>query len=415
MKKLILILVFALFAFQPIAAQNLDFSGYVRNYTGMLFGNGNNNFSIQQNTLNLNLEKRFSNSAFKFNPMVYHYYSDSLTFRLREAYIDLYFSNFDVRIGKQQIIWGKADGVFITDIVSPKNMEEFLLPEFDEIRRGVEGAKFDYYIGNNTLELVWLPIFTPNLYPNSNSIWAPKQNIPMGAKRNFSLMHVNPSFDNSEVFGKFSAYTGAIDFEIMGAYMWDDDPTLFKYVHFATPTGANYLEIKPEYKRLTVAGGSFSTTLGPFVLRGEGAYYWGKYFSTNNPLVNHGEIQKDYVNYMLGVDYSLYDVKLSAQFIQRAIIDYDKAIVPTPFFKEQYNNMMTFLARYSNQSQTLTLEFFSYYDFEYKDALMRPRILYDFSDAINLQFGANIFTGTEGPFGQFNKNDMVYTKIIYSF
>jgi hypothetical protein len=42
-------------------------------------------------------------------------------------------------------------------------------------------------------------------------------------------------------------------------------------------------------------------------------------------------------------------------------------------------------------------------------------MLYDFSDSINLQFGANIFTGTEGQFGQYDKNDMIYGKIIYSF
>ena len=39
-------------------------------------------------------------------------------------------------LGKQQVVWGKADGVFITDIVSPLNLTEFLLPDFDEIRTG---------------------------------------------------------------------------------------------------------------------------------------------------------------------------------------------------------------------------------------------------------------------------------------
>ncbi len=73
--------------------------------------------------------------------MIYHDYSDSLTFRLREAYLDLYFGNFDLRIGKQQIVWGKADGVFITDMVSPKIYSNFYYPNFDEIRIGVEGAK----------------------------------------------------------------------------------------------------------------------------------------------------------------------------------------------------------------------------------------------------------------------------------
>ncbi len=415
MKKIILFVSLFVISWQIGFAQNLDFSGYVRNYSGMLTGNGSNDFVILQNTFNLNIEKKFSSSAFKVNPMIYHYFSDSLEFRLREAYIDLYFDNFDIRLGKQQIVWGKADGVFITDIVSPKNLYEFLLPDFDEIRIGVEGVKFDYYLGDNTLELVWLPVFNPTIYPNKNSVWAPKTNFLIQPTIDNSKETITPSLNNSEIFGKFSALTESIDFEVMGGYMWDDDPTMFTNLTFNPAAMTKNLTITPEHKRLTLAGGSFSTTLGPFVVRGEGAYYWGKYFNTIDPGKNDGVIQKDYIHYMLGLDYTLFDINFSAQFIQRAIINYDNSIAQSPFFKDQYNNMMTFLARYSTLNETLTFELFTYYDFEYSSSLIRPRVLFDYSDAINLQFGANVFTGSEGAFGQYNKNDMIYGKIIYSF
>ena len=190
---------------------------------------------------------------------------------------------------------------------------------------------------------------------------------------------------------------------------------MFTNLTFNPAAMTKNLTITPEHKRLTLAGGSFSTTLGPFVVRGEGAYYWGKYFNTIDPGKNDGVIQKDYIHYMLGLDYTLFDINFSAQFIQRAIMNYDNSIAPSPFFKSQYNNMMTFLARYSTLNETLTLELFTYYDFEYSSSLIRPRVLFDYSDAINLQFGANVFTGSEGAFGQYNKNDMIYGKIIYSF
>ncbi len=412
MKKIILImlLVFTYTTF----AQSLDFSGYVRNYSGMLLGNKSTDFVILQNTFNLNIEKRFDNSAFKVNPLIYHDFSDSLTFSLREAYLDLYFDNFDLRVGKQQIVWGKADGVFITDIVSPKNLFQFLLPEFDEIRVGVVGAKFDYYIGDNTFELVWLPVFSPTILPSSNSLWSPKLSFNIPPTFDYSKQNVNASFENSEVFAKYSALTTFADFELMAGYMWDDDPTMYSSLSPNGSGGMN-LTLTPEHKRISLAGGSFSTTLGPLVLRGEGAYYFGKYFNTSNPMVNNGTIKKDYIHYMIGTDFTLFDIKFSTQFIQKAIIDYEEVIVPNSLFKDDFNNMMTFLARYSTLNETLDLEFFSYYDFEYAGALIRPRMLYDYSDAINIQFGANIFTGTEGMFGQYNKNDMIYGKIIYSF
>jgi len=412
-KIYLLILSFAFI--QNISAQNPDFTGYVRNYSGMLLGNGSTDFVILQNTFNLNIEKRYDNSSFKVNPMLYHYFADSLYFRLRESYLDLYFDNFDIRAGKQQIVWGKADGVFITDIVSPKDLFEFLLPDFDEIRRGVIGLRFDYYIDNSTLEFVWLPVFTPTRLPDENSVWAVKPNFPHTPTFDYSKQDVKASLENSEVFLKFSTLSEHIDYEIMGGYTWDDDPTMFTSVTIDSSTGTTNLIITPEHKRLPVAGGSFSAPVGPVVLRGEGAYYWGKYFNTVNPALNNGVIQKDYIHYMLGLCFTLYEVNLSTQFIQRVIMNYEDIIQPTVLFKGEANNMMTFLANYSMLNETLKLEIFSYYDFEYSGALIKPRILYDYSDSINLQFGANIFTGTEGSFGQYNKNDMIYGKIIYSF
>ncbi len=412
MKKTILITLLALT--YSSFAQGVNFSGYVRNYSGVLMGNGSNDFVILQNTFNLNFESRFDNSYFKVNPMIYHDYSDSLTFRLREAYVDFYFDDFDFRAGIQQVVWGKADGVFITDIVSPKDLYQFLLPEFDEIRIGVKGAKFDYYLGDNTFEVIWLPVFTPTKYADRGSIWSITPSFPVTPTFDYSKVLVTPSLENSELFIKYSALTTYIDFEIMGGYMWDDDPTMFTSF---TPDGSGGMNllITPEHKRLSLAGGSFSTTLGPFVLRGESAYYFGKYFNINNPALNNGVIQKDYIHYMVGTDFNVFDVNFSMQFIQKVIMDYEDIIVSTPLFNDEYSSMMTFLARYSMLNETLDLEFFMYYDFEFDDALLRPRMLYDFSDSINLQLGANIFTGTEGQFGQFNKNDMIYGKIIYSF
>ena len=127
-----------------LSAQGLSLSGYARNYTGVLL-NDTNNYSILQNTFNLNLEHSQDNVAFKINPLIYQYANEDPVFGIREAYLDIFFNSMDFRIGKQQIIWGKADCVFITDIVSPKNLDEFLLRDFDEIRIGTTSLKANYY------------------------------------------------------------------------------------------------------------------------------------------------------------------------------------------------------------------------------------------------------------------------------
>ncbi|MDF1570682.1 MAG: hypothetical protein P1P82_03605 [Bacteroidales bacterium] len=103
-------LVFVLFlagftGFTGLQAQNnVSVSGYVRNYTGVLTAEPNH-FSIIQNTLDLNFEKRADKVAFTVNPFLYHYTDRKLELGLREAYLDMYFRNFYIRVGKQRILF----------------------------------------------------------------------------------------------------------------------------------------------------------------------------------------------------------------------------------------------------------------------------------------------------------------------
>jgi hypothetical protein len=102
---------------------------------------------------------------------------------------------------------------------------------------------------------------------------------------------------------------------------------------------------------------------------------------------------------------------MSGQFIQKYILDYDD------FMRDdEINNMATFLARYDMMRETLHLELFSYIGLTNSDALIRPKITYDFDDSFSILLGGNIFVGDEdGQFGQYGDNSMIYTKIKYSF
>lgn len=393
-----------------IGAQDLFLSGYARTYLGALT-TGESDYSIIQNTFDLNFEHSRGDVYFKVNPFLYHYSDDELELGFRQAYMDLYFDSFDIRIGKQQIVWGKGDGVFITDIVSPKDMREFLLPEFSEIRVGVTSLKFNYYSGNSTFELVWIPVFTPTQMPDENSIWTIKPNYPLPYSIDYSNSDVKNKLSNSEIFTKYSLLSSEIDFEIMAGYFWDDDPTFHSEKILNPANGiVDSVILKPEHHRLATLGGSFSTTIGPVVLRGEGAYYNGKHFQSTNPKYSDGTEEKDYIHYLLGIDYSIGDLKLSTQFIQQAILDYNDYLL-----NDEFENTMTFLASMDFLRETLNVELFSYIGLNNGDALVRPKVTYDFIDGFQIQLGANLFFGDEGQFGRFDKNDMIYTKIKYSF
>ncbi len=411
--KLFLPLIGALLLFIPVQmalAQDLGIHGFARNYTGVLLGE-ENAYSIIQNTLDLDLLHSRERISLKANPYLYHYSDSQVEIDLREVYMDVYFDQIDLRIGKQQIIWGKADGVFITDIVSPKDLREFLLPDFDEIRMGVTAVKADYYMGNHTFELVWLPVFTATRMPDETSIWRPQMDFPVQPDYDYSQQYIEGSLKNSEWFAKYSAITPAIDFEIMAGYAWDDDPAMHIQKTIDPQTmQLSGLTVTPRHHRLGIGGGSFSSTLAPFVVRGEGAYYAGKYFNTADPAIAGAVIKKNYLHYLLGVDYTLWETNLSVQFIQQTILDYDD-----PVEQDEFDNTATFLARRDFLRETLTLELFTYLGLNNSGALIRPRIYYDLADGFEILLGANFFAGDEGRFGQYQDNNMAYFKVKYSF
>jgi hypothetical protein len=411
MKAKLLIFSIMFLSYSHLSAQeNVNISGYLRNYTGVLTESPND-FSIVQNTFNLNFSGQSEKVAFKFNPYL-HYYSDKkIDLGIREAYVNLFFNNFDLKIGKQQIIWGKAEGVFITDIVSPKDLREFLLPDFDEIRTGITAFKLNYTKGSHTLDAVWAPVFTPTQMPESGSIWEAKMDFPIAPTYDYSTSVVQGNLENSEYFARYSLMASAFDFELVGGQFYYDDPAmhLTKQINPATMQLIG-LTVRPEYHRVNMGGGSFSVPLGGFVVRGEGAYYNGRVFQTTDATIKDATIEKDNLHYMAGLDYTLAGVKLSAQFIQEYILDYEEGI-----YFDEMENTMTFLAKKDFLRERLWLELFSYIGLNNEDALIRPKVTYAFADGFEILCGANIFLGEQGRFGQYDANDMIYLKFKYSF
>ena len=98
-------------------------------------------------------------------------YAGPVRARLLEGFLDLYFDRFDLRIGHQLVVWGQMDGVFITDVVSPLDLTEFLAQDFTDIRLAVPAVKASYYLDDwsATGLLVVAPV--KSLVPNRRSPW----------------------------------------------------------------------------------------------------------------------------------------------------------------------------------------------------------------------------------------------------
>jgi hypothetical protein len=64
---------------------------------------------------------------------------------LRENYLDISANDWDFRLGKQNVVWGEMVGLFFADVVSARDMREFILPEFDTMRIPQWAARAEYF------------------------------------------------------------------------------------------------------------------------------------------------------------------------------------------------------------------------------------------------------------------------------
>jgi len=49
---------------------------------------------------------------------------------LREFYLETDWGKSYFTFGKQQVVWGKADGLKVLDVVNPQSFREFILEDF---------------------------------------------------------------------------------------------------------------------------------------------------------------------------------------------------------------------------------------------------------------------------------------------
>ena len=77
---------------------------------------------------------------------------------LRRAVVTFGGPGWTIHAGRQQVVWGEAVGMFIADVVNPKDYRQFLIPDFDDIRIPLWAIDAEKSLGAaGRLELFWTP------------------------------------------------------------------------------------------------------------------------------------------------------------------------------------------------------------------------------------------------------------------
>lgn len=216
-----LLYLFTALCFLPASAY-AQFTGNLTNYTAYTTSE-NPELIAGRNVLRLNMLQNLTNGRVYASGDLRHHFihsRDSLQFRLREAYIELFFDNADLKIGKQVISWGKTQGDFIFDIISPFDLSEFITRDFTELREGVNALTYTRYFGRNQLELILNPVLTPSILPDYDGRWGiiPTDIFPLETEYK-AYSNSSPTLKDVQAAVHFS-YRSSLSLDLDAALMY---------------------------------------------------------------------------------------------------------------------------------------------------------------------------------------------------
>jgi hypothetical protein len=303
--------------------------------------------------------------------------------RLREAYVKLTAGALDLRLGKQIIAWGRADGINPTDNLCPRDFTLLVTDDADQVEGSV-AARLTAYWGRVSVTGIWLPLFEPHVVP----LGPPppgvtvRERVPQGAVGGWAT--------------KLEQAGGKIDWSLSYYDGFDRFPDLG--VDRVTATAVDAVL---KYHNVRIVGVDAATTLGSYGLRGEAAYTF-----TENSSGRRFDIKRPFLFVVVGGDRLVApELNVNVQYLFRWIFQYRSP--------RQIDDPVTQAIAFE---QALETEISAVVWFTRTNAMIRPKTTYAITDRWRLVIGADIFAGPErSPFGRLARNTTVYSELRFTF
>jgi len=406
----IMVLVLVLGFPNRLDAQKLEFNGFIDSYHAVRLKNPHD-FMSSRSRLRGEVRGLYGKAGFYASVNAnYNYLLPDRTFlEVREAYIDYAGKNWDMRAGRQIIIWGVSDGIRITDVISPMDLTEFLARDYDDIRIPVEALKFRVFSEEAKLELVFVPIFQSSIYPvDPDNPWNIIPSSQEGLPIHFTPVQTpETTLKNSELGGRLAFYPSGYDISLSFLYTWNKFPVFKKHISM----GLDSILLFPKYHRIRMVGMDLSKPIGNLVVRGEGAYFTGEYHSTQLNEDSNQLVKKDVIRYLVGLDwYPGSEWTVTGQLSHSYILYFEEIMEG-----ERHTVLATMGITKKVFRSTMALSTFGYMDLMNKGYFNRTSINYSLSDQIHLIAGVDLFGGNKGMFGMYQNNSETWIKVKYCF
>jgi len=325
--------------------------------------------------------------------------------KLLEGYLNFSTENVDYRIGKQIIVWGRADRLNPTDNLTPRNFT-LLTPEDEDQKMGTLAAKITYHSLGNSLTGIWLPDFNPNV-------------IPVAATPGIFYTEQIP--DANQISLKFDQSGSDVDWSASYFSGLDLNPDIV--IGATTPSGLNLIF---EHNRIRVLGMDAAMTLGRYGLRAEAAYTW-----TENTGPNDFDVKKPFLYLVMGGDRTFLDyINVNIQYYSRHVTNYsDPRSITDPVQRavaiqgavlsnqiDRYQHGVSIRVSDKWFNETLEGEIAGIASFGPTNYYIRPRLVYAFNDNLKGSLGLDIYRGESYTFfGYLRDNSLLFAEMKYSF
>ena len=307
---------------------------------------------------------------------------------------------FDIKLGRQVVVWGKSDNIRVTDILNPLDLREPGMTDIEDLRLPVFMTRLDYYFFNLSLSgfLIHehrshkMPVFGSSYFYLPNSL--PEDTDP------------SDRIENTEFALSLSATYPGFDISFYMADIYDNSA---------------YLNAKNQrvHGKISMAGVAANKAFGNFLYKAEAALFKGIRLSALQKNFIFVENLHDYSRFdsLVGVEYSgLKDTRLSFEAADKWLIDYDDDAQKGG----NREHMVQYALRVSRTFLNEVMEFSILASLYGKTAddggFLRTQGGYDMSDDISFTLGVIFYkSGSNAMLWQIGENDSIFSSIVYSF
>lgn len=290
---------------------------------------------------------------------------------LREGYLQSSFGNFSLVAGQQIIVWGEAEGAVITDVISPRDLSEWIYTNIDNARLGQLSLLADYYSQIGT----WSVIITP--YPRTDRLTEAGTEYDMGLydPERFDITQEKPEWGETEYAFRWKRTFGKSDLAFMAGDLVMNQPVY----EYQGETPEVKTRLLAQYPHFYMLGSAANFARGNFLWKGELAYKFNKTFQADPDIKVDGLITKDTFGMALGLEYSAngaYTLGLEGSL--QHIPDREKTIQGVRRNESAITGMWSKDFLY----ETLNLEYLVSYRLQDNDFTHRLRSRYGFTDQL---------------------------------